>query len=104
MISEETYNIITALRDELAEHNYNYYVLAKPIISDFDFDMKLKELEKLEVEFPKFADPNSPTQRVGSDISKDFEQSFVITTHNEDVASIGEKQYILDYGILSSRI
>ncbi len=65
---------ITDLRNELAEHNYNYYVLAKPEISDYDFDMKLKELEKLEAEFPQFADPNSPTQRVGSDISKDFEQ------------------------------
>ena len=74
MNSDEAYKIITALSNELAEHNYNYYVLAKPEISDFDFDMKLKELEKLEAEFPQFANANSPTQRVGSDISKDFEQ------------------------------
>ncbi|MCD6354641.1 MAG: NAD-dependent DNA ligase LigA [Prolixibacteraceae bacterium] len=65
---------ISGLRNELAEHNYKYYVLAQPEISDFDFDMKLKELEKLENDFPEFFDPNSPTQRVGSDISKDFEQ------------------------------
>ncbi|MEZ5103065.1 MAG: NAD-dependent DNA ligase LigA [Draconibacterium sp.] len=65
---------IEHLRKELEEHNYNYYVLNLPTISDFDFDMKLKELEKLEKEFPAFADPNSPTQRVGSDLSSDFEQ------------------------------
>ncbi len=74
MNKEEAQIKISQLSNELAEHNYNYYVLAKPEISDFDFDMKLKELEKLEAEFPQFADPNSPTQRVGSDISKDFEQ------------------------------
>ncbi|MCF6358617.1 MAG: hypothetical protein L3J54_12510 [Draconibacterium sp.] len=74
MNQEEAQKAITTLSTELAEHNYNYYVLAKPTISDFDFDMKLKELEKLEAEFPELADPNSPTQRVGSDISKDFEQ------------------------------
>ena len=65
---------IKQLRKELEEHNYNYYVLNQPTISDFDFDMKLKELEELEKAFPAFADPNSPTQRVGSDISSDFEQ------------------------------
>jgi DNA ligase (NAD+) len=74
MNPEEALNKIEQLRTELEEHNYNYYVLANPKISDYDFDMKLKELEKLEAEFPQFADPNSPTQRVGSDISKDFEQ------------------------------
>lgn len=75
MNSEETKQIMNQLRKELEEHNYNYYVLAKPVISDFDFDMKMKELEKLEVDFPEFADPNSPTQRVGSDINKEFEQA-----------------------------
>jgi DNA ligase (NAD+) len=65
---------IEHLRKELNEHNYNYYVLNQPTISDFDFDMKLKELEKLEAEFPEFADPNSPTHRVGNDLSSDFEQ------------------------------
>src|SRR6056297_1832057 len=65
---------IKQLRKELEEHNYKYYVLAKPEISDYEFDMKLRELEKLEKEFPEFSDTNSPTQRVGSDISKEFEQ------------------------------
>ncbi len=70
----ETRNKIDQLRKELEDHNYKYYVLSQPEISDFDFDMKLRELEKLETEFPEFADPYSPTQRVGSDISKAFEQ------------------------------
>lgn len=74
MNREEALNQISELRTELAEHNYNYYVLARPEISDYDFDMKLKELEKMETNFPEFFDPNSPTQRVGSDLSKDFVQ------------------------------
>ncbi len=74
MDSEEVLKKIRELRTELEEHNYRYYVLNQPTISDFDFDMKLKELEKLEKDFPAFADPNSPTQRVGSDLSSDFEQ------------------------------
>ncbi|WP_159517325.1 NAD-dependent DNA ligase LigA [Sunxiuqinia indica] len=65
---------IEKLRKELEEHNYNYYVLSAPIISDFDFDMKLKELEKLEQEHPEFHDANSPTHRVGSDINQEFTQ------------------------------
>ncbi len=64
---------IKQLQTELAEHNYKYYVLAQPEISDFDFDIKLKELEYLEKKYG-INDPNSPTQRVGSDISSDFEQ------------------------------
>jgi DNA ligase (NAD+) len=74
MEREEAYRKITELRKELEDQNYKYYVLAQPEISDYDFDMKLRELEKLETEFPEFADPYSPTQRVGSDISKAFEQ------------------------------
>lgn len=63
---------IEQLRTELNEHNYRYYVLAQPTISDFDFDMKLKELESLEKENPTFFDSNSPTQRVGGQITKEF--------------------------------
>ena len=65
---------IDQLRQELESHNYRYYVLSQPVISDFEFDMKLKELEKLEAEHPEFFDPNSPTQRVGSDINQEFSQ------------------------------
>lgn len=64
---------INSLREELNHHNYNYYVLDNATISDFDFDIKLKELEKLEAENPVFFDANSPTQRVGGTITKNFE-------------------------------
>jgi len=64
---------IQSLRDELNKHNYNYYVLDNATISDFDFDIKLKALEKLETENPAFFDANSPTQRVGGTVTKNFE-------------------------------
>lgn len=64
---------IKELRDEINRHNHNYYVLNSPEISDKDFDMLLKELEKLESEHPEEYDPLSPTQRVGSDLTKGFE-------------------------------
>lgn len=63
---------ITALRNELNEHNYNYYVLDHPVISDFEFDIKLKQLQDLETQHPEFFDENSPTQRVGGNITKNF--------------------------------
>ncbi|NND52591.1 MAG: NAD-dependent DNA ligase LigA [Flavobacteriaceae bacterium] len=63
---------ILKLREELRQHNYNYYVLDNPTISDFEFDQKLKELQKLESEHPEFFDPNSPSQRVGGEVTKDF--------------------------------
>ncbi len=65
---------ILSLRKEIERHNYNYYVLSLPEISDFEFDKKLKELQKLEDKYPEYSDPHSPTQRVGSDINKNFEQ------------------------------
>ena len=64
---------IEQLRDELRQYNYNYYVLDSATISDYDFDIKLKELEKLEEANPQFFDVNSPTQRVGGGITKNFE-------------------------------
>ena len=64
---------INELRQELNRHNHNYYVLNAPEISDQEFDRLLKELEALEAEHPEFADPLSPTQRVGSDLTKGFE-------------------------------
>lgn len=63
---------IESLREELTQHNYNYYVLDNPTISDFEFDQKLKELQALEAEHPKFFDENSPTVRVGGSITKNF--------------------------------
>lgn len=63
---------IEQLRTELHEHNYNYYVLDQPVISDYEFDMKLKELQELEMANPEFHDPNSPTIRVGGEVTKNF--------------------------------
>jgi DNA ligase (NAD+) len=76
---------IEALRKELEKHNYNYYVLSAPSISDFEFDAKQKELQELEAAHPEFFDPNSPTQRVGSDIASGFEQ----VTHVYPMLSLG---------------
>ena len=64
---------IQALRDELNQHNYNYYVLDTPTISDFEFDTKLKELQDLEAKHSEYFDENSPTQRVGGAVTKNFE-------------------------------
>jgi DNA ligase (NAD+) len=63
---------IKELREELREHNYKYYVLDNPVISDFEFDKKLKRLQELETIHPEFYDPNSPTVRVGGEITKNF--------------------------------
>jgi len=74
MTAENTRNRIQELRLLLDEYNYKYYVLSQPVISDQEFDALMKELEKLESENPEYFDPNSPTQRVGSDLNKEFEQ------------------------------
>lgn len=68
----KTVSKINDLRKELQDHNYRYYVLDDPKISDYDFDMKLKELQRLEEKHPEFDDPNSPTRRVGGEVSKYF--------------------------------
>lgn len=87
---------IESLTSELKQHNYNYYVLAMPTIADYDFDKKLEELNALEKEYPGFADPNSPTQQVGGDITKDF----VTVTHRWPMLSLGNtynEQELLDF-------
>ena len=76
---------IEQLRKELHQHNYNYYILNAPVISDKEFDDKLHELQLLESQYPEFFDPLSPTQRVGSDLSGAFEQS----EHNYPMLSLG---------------
>ncbi len=76
---------IETLRRELNEHNRRYYVENSPVISDREFDMMLKELEQLEREHPEFDDPYSPTHRVGSDLSKGFEQ----VVHERRMLSLG---------------
>lgn len=72
MTEKEAKNKIEKLSTELEKHNYSYYVLDKPAISDYEFDMMLEELQKLEKEFPQFLSPDSPSQRVGGQITKEF--------------------------------
>ncbi|MDG2455827.1 MAG: NAD-dependent DNA ligase LigA [Bacteroidia bacterium] len=87
---------IQELTAELKKHNYHYYVLANSIISDREFDMKLKELEMLENAFPQYADPNSPTQQVGGDITKNFNT----VLHSTRMLSLGNtynKEELLDF-------
>lgn len=76
---------IIKLREDLHQHNYQYYVLNKPLISDYDFDMLLKELQDLENQYPEFFDPLSPTQRVGSDLNLQFQQ----VLHQYPMLSLG---------------
>ena len=76
---------IKALREALEQHNYNYYVLSAPTISDREFDEMMKELQVLEEAHPEYADPHWPTQRVGSDLSKEFEQ----VVHKYPMLSLG---------------
>lgn len=71
-MSENIHQKIEDLRKELHQHNFNYYSLDQPSISDFDFDLKLKELQELELLHPEFYDSNSPTLRVGGDVTKNF--------------------------------
>ena len=76
---------IKQLRKELEQHNYNYYVLSAPAISDKEFDFMMKELLSLEEQYPEYSDLLSPTQRVGSDLSKEFEQ----VEHQYPMLSLG---------------
>ena len=91
---------IAELREELERHNHNYYVLNSPEISDRDFDMMMKELEALEKEHPEFDDPYSPTHRVGSDISKGFEQA----PHIYPMLSLGNTYSIEDVDAFVKRV
>ena len=91
---------IFSLRKKLHDHNYRYYVLDDPLISDYDFDMMLKELEKLEKENPEYFDTNSPTQRVGGDITKSFNTS----AHNTPMYSLDNSYSLEDLKEWEKRI
>ena len=69
----EEKELILKLRKELSQHNHNYYVLDEPSISDFEFDIKLKQLQALELSYPEMYDSSSPTLRVGGEVTKNFE-------------------------------
>jgi len=84
MKREEAIRQIQALTGEINRHNHAYYVLSKPEISDLEFDLLLKELEELERLFPELISPNSPTQRVGGEITKEFRQ----VTHKYPMLSL----------------
>lgn len=88
------------LREQLNRHNYNYYVLNSPEISDKEFDIMMKELEALEKEFPEMDDPYSPTRRVGSDISDKFEQ----VLHIHPMLSLGNTYSIHEVDEWFSRV
>lgn len=75
MTTDQVEQRIKSLREQINEHNHLYYILSAPVISDYDFDLLLKELEALEKQYPEFDDPLSPTKRVGGDITKGFTQS-----------------------------
>ncbi len=87
---------IDDLTAELKQHNYNYYVLAQPTIGDQDFDLKLKELAKLEEAHPELAHADSPTQRVGGEVTKEFQT----VRHRWPMLSLGNtysEQELLDF-------
>jgi len=91
---------IQLLVKELKQHNYNYYVLSKPTISDFEFDQKLKELEKLEEAYPEFKLPDSPTIQVGGEASKHFKQ----VAHKYPMLSLGNTYSETDLDEFDQRI
>jgi DNA ligase (NAD+) len=85
MNKTEALQRISELREQLHKHNHNYYILSQPTISDFEFDMLMNELMTLEKKFPEYADENSPSQRVGSDINLEFKQ----VAHEYPMLSLG---------------
>ncbi len=91
---------INSLRKKLHEHNYRYYILDNPLISNYDFDMMLKELDRLERDNPKFFDLNSPTQRVGGNVTKSFNTS----VHNTPMYSLDNSYSLNDLKEWEKRI
>ncbi len=100
MNKEQAKQRIDKLRAELSEHNYKYYVLSQPVISDYEYDIMMKELESLEKEFPEFDDPNSPVKRVGNDISNEFKQ----VVHDYPMLSLGNTYNIGELNDFDKRI
>ncbi|GGG42874.1 NAD-dependent DNA ligase LigA [Bizionia arctica] len=87
---------ILQLREALNNHNYNYYVLDNPSISDYDFDLQLKQLQELETKHPEFFDANSPSQRVGGEVTKNFE-TVVHEQRMYSLANSYSKEDLLDW-------
>ena len=96
MSPSEAKKLIEELSAELKQHTYNYYVLAMPTITDFEFDKKLEQLTTLEKQFPELQDPDSPTQKVGGFITKEF----TTVKHRWPMLSLGNTynaQELLDF-------
>ncbi len=96
MNKQEARDTIQKLRTKINKHNHQYYVLSQPAISDFEYDNLMHELIELEKRFPEFTDPNSPSQRVGNDINKEFEQA----EHQYPMLSLGNtytKEELTDF-------
>jgi DNA ligase (NAD+) len=103
MNKEQALQKIRELTEELNEHNYRYYVLAQPLISDFQFDQKMEELVKLEKEFPEFLKPESPSQRVGGQVTKEFSS----VKHTYPMLSLGNtysEEELIDFGNRISKL
>ncbi len=99
MNREEARQRIRELTAEIRQHNYNYYVLSRPVITDYEFDMLLEELARLEKEYPGFAEPDSPTKRVGGEVTREFlpvvhrypMQSLANTYSEQEVSDFAER-------------
>jgi DNA ligase (NAD+) len=100
MTNDEAKERIFKLRAELTKHNHYYYVLSEPVVSDFEFDMMMKDLEALEKEYPELYDSNSPTVRVGSDKSNSFAQ----VKHDYPMLSLGNTYNFEDLIDFDNRI
>ena len=97
---EDAKKAIEKLSKEINLHNYNYYVLSNPTISDYDFDCLLKELQDIEILYPEFISKESPTQRVGGDITKDFQQ----IAHTSPMLSLGNTYSISEIEDFDARV
>ncbi|MCF6184275.1 MAG: NAD-dependent DNA ligase LigA, partial [Bacteroidales bacterium] len=100
MNKDQVLQKIMQLRNNLSKHNYNYYVLSQAVISDYEYDMMMKELETLEKQFPEFDDANSPTKRVGNDLSNTFTQ----VEHEYPMLSLGNTYNINELNDFDKRI
>ncbi len=95
-MNERLQNEIESLRNEIREHDYRYYVLSDPIISDYEYDRLVKKLEKIEAENPNLITPDSPTQRVGSDIAKEF-NSYTHSTPMLSLSNTYSEEELFDF-------
>jgi DNA ligase (NAD+) len=118
MSKQEIEKKIKKLREQILEHDYKYYILSEPLISDEEYDMLMKELEKLEAEYPYLITPDSPTQRVGKDLTKIFKpvthkipreltnslmkKNFMILIEGWVALPRGEKEYVVELKLMAS--